>query len=54
MTPQHHAAPKKSGSSSQKATNACRTLDADAQLAFEEKKENLESPALDEVIQIKQ
>jgi bromodomain-containing factor 1 len=54
------AATKKSGSSSKKAANGAqrRTLDADAQLTFEEKKElsetiqNLESPALDEVIQI--
>lgn len=52
-------APKKGGSSSKKANGAQRRiLDADAQLTFEEKKElsetiqNLESPALDEVIQI--
>ena len=59
ITPRRPA-PKKGGSSSKKAANGMqrRTLDADAQLTFEEKKElsetiqNLESPALDEVIQI--
>lgn len=60
MAPRRPAASKKSGSNSKKAASGMqrRTLDADAQLTFEEKKElsetiqNLESPALDEVIQI--